>query len=66
LHKRLIGKSLEQQRRKLAKVSDTLTMMTQIGVYSSGRLLGLWFASFKVWIAAVIGFALGFALFLRL
>ena len=43
--------------------SDTLTMMTQIGVYSESRLIGLWLASFKVWIAAIAGFVLGAALF---
>lgn len=43
--------------------SDLLTFMTQIGVYPASHLFGLWIASFKVWIAAAAGFALGAAIF---
>lgn len=39
--------------------SDTLTMMTQIGIHSKGAMLGMWLASYKVWIAAFAGFAIG-------
>ena len=43
--------------------SDTLTMMTQIGIHSKGALLSLWLASFPVGIAAALGFGAGAALF---
>jgi predicted ester cyclase len=43
--------------------SDSLTMMAQIGIYSKGAMLGVWLASYKVWIAAAIGFVAGAAAF---
>ncbi|UYO01118.1 MAG: ester cyclase [Devosia sp.] len=43
--------------------SDTLTMMTQAGIHKKGALLALWLGSFKVWIAAALGIAVGALVF---
>lgn len=43
--------------------SDPLTMMQQVGIQSKYALLSLWLASFKMWIAAALGFIGGAAIF---
>jgi steroid delta-isomerase-like uncharacterized protein len=44
--------------------SDTMTMMTQIGAVSPSQLILVWLGSFRLWIAAAGGVALGSGLVL--
>ncbi|HHV66132.1 MAG TPA: ester cyclase [Ochrobactrum intermedium] len=39
--------------------SDTLTLMTQIGAMSQGKLISMWLAGFRVWFALGLGLAIG-------
>ncbi|MGV3490713.1 MAG: ester cyclase [Devosia sp.] len=39
--------------------SDMLTLMTQVGAFSEGRLLGMWLAGYRLWLGLAAGVMLG-------
>lgn len=41
--------------------SDMLTLMTQVGAFSSGRLVSMWLAGYRLWLGLAVGLAVGLA-----
>lgn len=39
--------------------SDMMTLLTQVGAFSSGRLVSMWLAGYRVWFALALGLAAG-------
>lgn len=44
--------------------SDALTLMTQVGAFSKGRLVSMWLASFRLWFGFAAGIAVGILAFM--